>query len=261
MPFRLCDSENNLLYTFPSGFHLERYRMAKRSASASKALQHGGDVIGDRKYELLHLSLTGILGSCSLANFESVCSQMKRAIHNEDLRLYDAYKTDQFFLLKALEDADWDFATDGGIADVVVNFLADPFRCDEDLITVGPVGLTESGLTVTGLTVSVLNAGDIETSPMITVGLAGACQTALEIENLNTSRTFYYNGEMIPGDELEIDCENAQVTLNGDVAICHVGEYSSFWNLDAGENVIRVRATGEVGLSVSIEHSFRQKYF
>ena len=60
MGFKLRDSSNSLLYEFPDGFHLESYHMAKRSASTARALQHGGEVIGDKKHELLHLSLTGI---------------------------------------------------------------------------------------------------------------------------------------------------------------------------------------------------------
>ena len=266
MPFSLRDSSNSLLYEFPDGFHLESYRMDKRSASTARALQHGGEVIGDRKYELLHLSLTGTLGAYSLADFEAACSRMKRAVHNEDVRLYDAYKTDRYFLIKILENADWDFITDGGIADVSINFLADPFRYDEDLITVGPASLVGPGLSVTGLTISVLNSGDVETSPVITFTSAGTCetgicQTSLEIENLNTSRTFYYDGLILPGDELEVDCENAMVTINGETGICNVRAISSFWELISGANTIRVRAVGETGLSPSIQHSFQQKYF
>jgi len=191
---------------------------------------------------------------------------MKRAVHHEDIRLYSAYKTDQYFLLMVLEDADWDFVTDGGLADVSINFLADPFRYDEDLSTIGPTSLAAPGLSVTGLTVAVLNSGDVETSPVITFTSAGTCetgicQTSLEIENVNTSRTFYYDGVILPGDELEVDCENAMVTLNGDVGICNVRAISSFWELISGTNVIRVRAVGETGLSPSIQHSFHQKYF
>jgi len=262
---RLRDSENNLLYTFPDGFHLEKYHSSKRAASSARVLQHGGNVIGDRKYELLHLSLTGTLGAYSLASFETACSRMKGAVDNENVRLYDAYKTDQYFLIKILENADWDFLTDGGIADVNVNFLADPFRHFRDLTVVGPVGLTESGLTQAGLYVTVMNAGDIETLPVITFAAgicqAGISQMSLEIENTNTNKTFYYDGIMLSGDELEVDCENAMVTINGDLGTCNVPGISSFFDLEPGNNYIRVKVSGEIGLSPSIQHSFRQKYF
>lgn len=285
----LADSENNLLYTFPAGFHLEKYRMARRSSSVEKAFQHGGDVIGDKKYELQHISLTGLVAGDCLSAFEAACSNMKRAIHRDNLRLYGAYKESQFFEIKILEDAEWDFLTDGGIADAVVNFLADPFRYDRELTTIGPIALTgaalcqtgltvgagfcQTGLTVgagfcqIGLTVSVLNEGDIEASPVITYAVAGACPgicySNLKITNLtDDAKYFSYPGDLGCCVELVIDCENATVLLNGADAIGNVGPGSSFYSLvgQAG-NCIVVQVDGEVGLTNTIKHEFRQRYF
>jgi len=263
MSFQLRDSENNLLFTFPPGFHLEKYRMARRSSSVEKALQHGGDVIGDEKYELQHISLTGPVAGDCLAAFETACSNMKRAIHRENLRLYGAYQEHQFFDIKILEDAEWDFLTDGGIADAVVNFLADPFRYDRELTTIGPIALGGIALCQTGLTVSIVNDGDLEVSPVVTYVCAGICQTNLRITNVTSCGPYFqYSGDLGCCDELVIDCENATVLLNGADGICNVSLFSSFYSL-AGltENSIVVQVDGDVGLTNTIKHEFRQRYF
>ena len=102
----LADSGNNTLYTFPDGFHLDRYRLSKRTKSVNKAYQHGGDIIGDEKHDLQHISLVGTLGAASIALFESACTLMKQNVVKSNLRLYGAYKTDQYFDIKALESFD-----------------------------------------------------------------------------------------------------------------------------------------------------------
>lgn len=264
MSFQLRDSENNLIYTFPDGFHLEKYRMARRGNFVEKAFQHGGDVIGDRKYELQHISLTGLVAGDCLTAFEAACSDMKRAIHEDNLRLYGAYKENQFFEIEILEDAEWDFLTDGGIADAVVNFLADPFRYDRDLTTIGPIALTGAALCQTGLCVAIINNGDLEVSPVVTYICAGACQTNLRITNVTSCGPYFqYSGDLGCCDELVIDCEKATVLLNGADGICHVSLDSSFYSLvGLTENSIVVQVDGDVGLTPNtIKHEFRQRYF
>ena len=256
MAIVLKDNENNTLYTFPLGFHLDRYRLSKRTKSVDKAYQHGGDVVGDGKYDLQHISLVGTLGAASIASFESVCTLMKQNVVKSNLRLYGAYKTDQYFDIKGLESADWDFLTDGGLADVEVRFLSDPFRYYQDVTISGP-----SDITATGQTVSVYNGGDLEVSPVILYTCDGTTQTTLKIMNINDSdKYFQYEGDLVDGDQLEIDCAEATVKKNTVDVIGSVGLTSTFYSLVTGTNVIKVDITGQVGLTNTIKHTFRKRY-
>lgn len=243
MSILLKDSDNVLLYTFPDGFHLDRYRLSKRAKSVDKVYQHGGDIVGDEKHDLQHISLVGTLGAASIASFESACTLMKQNVIKSNLRLYGAYKTDQYFDIKALESADWDFLTDGGLADVEVRFLADPFRYYQDATISGH---TVSGASV-GLTVN--NAGDVEVSPVITFTAGvGACFSKLTIKN-NTDSEKYFDYEPVAGltsgDIVEIDCKNTTCKLNGNDDIAHFE--GAFIELKSGNNLITATVTGVVG--------------
>lgn len=251
----LADSGNNTLYTFPDGFHLDRYRLSKRTKSVNKAYQHGGDIIGDEKHDLQHISLVGTLGAASIALFESACTLMKQNVVKSNLRLYGAYKTDQYFDIKALESADWDFLTDGGLADVNVRFLADPFRYYQNE--------TISGHTVSGTSVglTVHNSGDIEVSPVITLTTGvGASISKIKIEN-STDRNKYFEYEpaagLTSGGVVEIDCRSTTCKLNTVDDISHFE--GAFIELQSGNNSITVTITGTPGTN-TCEFKFRKRY-
>jgi len=253
----LKDSNNVLLYTFPLGSRLENYHLSKRVTTVDKALQHGGDVISDKKYELQHISITGVLGSTSTEAFEAACTLMKKNADKGNLRLY-CYKDDQYFDIKMLEDIDFSFLDWGGAADFEVHFLASPFRLYKDETVIGPTNITASGQTV-----AVYNGGDIEVSPTITYVCDGTTQTRLRITNTtNDEHYFEYSGDLVDGDELKINCSEATVTKNGTDAIDGISTVCTFYSLEAGTNIIKIEIDGAVsGTTNTIKHEFRTRYF
>lgn len=251
----LADSSNVELYRFPDGFHLDRYRLSKRVKSVDKVYQHSADIVGDGKHDLQHISLAGTLGAASIASFESACTLMKQNIVKSNLRLYGAYKTDQYFDIKALEDVAWDFLTDGGLADVGVRFLADPFRYYQDETS----SLHTIGAASVGLTVS--NAGDVEASPVITFTAgAGANSSKIKIQNdTDSDKYFEYApaSNLTSGDAVAIDCQDATCKLNTVDDILHFE--GAFIELLSGDNRLTVTVTGTAGTN-QLGFVFRKRY-
>jgi len=255
MAIKLKNSSDTLLYTFPDQFKLEHYHSAKRIKTVDKALQHGGDVVSDKKFELQHLSIVGTLAGISIADFETKCSELKGYIVQDNLRLY-AYDSDKYFDVKGLESIDFDFLAHGGIADATILLLADPFRYYKDEDEVSSTILDSSH------SFTVPNNGEIEISPVITLaGCAGLSLSEIRITNeTDEDRYFEYKPAvaLCNTDILEIDCKELTCKLNTVDDIAHFS--GAFFNLKAGDNSIVFTGTGTCSSAV-LSFTFRKRYY
>lgn len=252
MSISLKDSSNNTIYTFPSQFHLLDYGLIKRIDSESRILQHGNIIVGDKYLNDRPITLTGIFSGTSLANFESNLTLLKKAIHRTDIRLYGAYKTDQFFKIKALQNFTSTFLNDGGLAEVEIILAADPFRYYEDETTdEETVDKASHSYTLTND-----NDGDIEVSPKISF-TAGGDITNVKIENAgDDDKYFEYTNTLKDGDIVLVNCQNATCKLNGSDSIIYFS--GCFFDLKSGDNTITITITGDA--SGSLQFKFRQRY-
>jgi len=251
------DSSNNTLYSLPDGFHLVDYGTIKRLDSEERILQHGNVIVGDKYLNDRPLTLTGIFSGTSLANFESELTLLKRAIHRTDVRLYGAYKTDQFFKIKALQSSIFTFLNDGALVEAEIILAADPFRYTEDE-TSDQETIDEASHSYT-LTND--NDGDIEVNPKITfICGAGSGITKIKIQNSSDSDKYF---EYIPASALTsgkvvvVNCANASCSLDGNDDIENFS--GAFFNLRSGDNSIVVTLTGTAGENI-LKFEFRKRY-
>lgn len=255
MSIQIRGSGNELLYTFPVGFKLEKHTLRKRVKTSERALQHSGVIVSDKKYEMQRISLSGTLGAGSISAFETACTTMKQNLNREGVRLY-CYSIDKYFDIKALESADWDFIDWGGVADVSIQLIADSFRYYQ-YETADPhdvVGATTS--------FTIANGGDMEVSPVLTFTTsAGASISKLKVENSTDSdRYFEYTpaSALTVGDIVEIACIKTTCKLNAADDIAHF--FGAFFELKSGDNSIVVTLTGTAGATNTLDFTFRKRY-
>lgn len=256
MPLVLKDSDNNTLYRFPDGFHLSDYGLVKRVGTENRVLQHGSVIVGDKYISDRQITITGVFGASTLDEFESDMTTLKRNLNRTDMRLYGAYKTDQFFKIKALQNFTAEFLNDGGLANVEIVFVADPFRYAQDQTSVLSTVLASPA----NITVTV--DGDVEVYPRVTY-TAGSTQTSIQLKNLSDNNLYFSYApasSLVAGDVVEFDFtgESVEVELNG------VDDLDHFSNapvkLLSGENILKLTITGTVGTCSLLQVDFRNRY-
>jgi len=251
----LKDSNNTVIYTFPTGIELTEEPFTKRLDTTERALAHGSVITSDSKITTRMVSLHGIFKKDTQSAMETELRNMRSACYTENLRLYSTQFVDDFY---KVECSNFESSFLGMLTAVEVNidFLAiDPFRYYKDETTDDEtVDSSPHSYTVT-------NEGDVEVSPVITFTAGtGASITKIKIQNTTDSdKYFEYEpaSALVSGDKVVVDCRNAYCKLNDADDITHFS--GCFFNLLSGDNSIVVTITGTVGDN-ELKFEFRKRY-
>jgi len=259
MPVLLKDSDNALIYTFPSGCELVEEPFIKRLETEPKAYAHGGVLVSDEKVSVRVISLHGIFNKTSQALMEAELNSMKKACYTEDLRLYATQYANDFYNIECLnfEHAFLGMLT---VIEINIDFLvSDPFRYYKDE--------TSDDETVDELSHSyvIANEGDIEVFPVITFTVgAEASISKIAITNVtDAGRSFEYEpaSNLVVTNVVKIDCQNGTVELDTGPGLSDdIAHWlGRFIRLLSGNNSITITVTGTVGTNQCV-FAFRKRW-
>ena len=240
-------------YIFPRNFSMDAMPWMKRISEVELAHQHGTVITSDKKLQSRPLRIWGTLFYSTRPSFREALERLRAACYQDDPTLHASdYWPDKYVILDSLVSFDTTFLVSLRAADLDILFkVTDPFWY--------AISLTERAWSITAaiLARNVANNGHVETYPVIT-WTAGGTQTLLKIKNNSYGgEEFTYDGGLVIGDILEIDCQKGTVKKNG---TSDIHNYSGpFLRLVGGSNSIETTIVGTVGTS-KIEISFRARW-
>lgn len=239
-------------YTFPRSFSMDAPPFFKRVDEAERVHQHGAIITADKKLKSRPLRIWGTLSSSTRPIFRISLEDMRKACYQDDPTLHaDEYWPDKYLILDSVADFETTYLVSLRAADINILFrVTDPFWYANSE-TIRAWSITNANLTRT-----VSNGGSVEAYPVITYK-AGGAQTRLRVRNNVNSEEFFYTRVMALNDEVEFDCVEGTVKLNGTDDI--VNFTGPFLELFSGNNDIRTIITGTVGTS-RIEFVFRARW-
>lgn len=182
---------------------------------------------------------------------------MERALHNKGDQAALKYRSDrqvQCRLGPGGIEALYEKGLYEYLANVMVQMIADE-PCAEDVNTTTSSGSRTNNSAVTAMT----NAGTYPTRPVWTFVAASTFLNDLFVQNNANSLWFRFQGTLVNGQTLVIDCDAGCVLLHVGAqmidAICYLAG-DLFWMLEAGSNNVVIDAA-----SLSFSAVFRSRWY
>jgi len=244
-------------YTFPRGFSIDAPPWAKRLNELERAYKHGAAITGDEMVKARPLRVWGVLWRTNRTAFQSALDSMEGACY---LRASTFHATDHWtnrYLTVDCANFAIDYLVTLFAADVDVLFrVTDPFWYSDTLNSDLQSGLGSGSLT------SIVNAGQIEVSPLIQIRVVTGTVTSIALTNSNDLfRGFTYTRNLTVGRGVRIRCAEGQVhRWTGTAYVDDLPGFTSgtFYRLQPGNNNIVLTLTG--GGTIDITHYWRIKW-
>lgn len=200
-------------YSFPNQtFEIEGHRYQTDTPVNELRRRNGAKVL-DGNLKSKKYKIKGMLYGNDVDSVHNALNIMLKSIHNQGTSAYLKYRADRqvlSWLSSEGFDAPYKKGLYGSVMDVTVNFVAaKPYAEDVNLTTV--TGSRTNNSAIETLT----NLGNYPTNPIFTF-IAGASPffSDIYVQNNGNSNYFRYQGNMLAGQTLVVNCDAGCVLLH-----------------------------------------------